>query len=471
MTRHNSKSRDLIFISHANPADNYFAIWLGNRLKALGFRVWVDLDDLKAGTRHWQEIENKIRLRTIKFLVVTSHNSRTATGVDNEINIAKGAENDFALTNFIIQLKIDNLPYTRLPPVLNDRFVISFKDDWGYGLSKLIKQLDEEGIEKNSDNFKSLTEYSRIFQGNSDKVVKINEKSFTNWLPIQTPPRLQIYKFKNRTEVVKSELLEAKIPVFPLFDRIITFAEIQTISFFLGTQEYELDKLEIPTDDWLHQISIDKPIAKRSDRRRAFNGLLNEAWKLTLLENGFVEFKLADETAHFVPTQNNRVVKQRYRDPLGRTTRPITLVGFSDKYSSLWHAAISAQATLSPIPHFSTRLHVAFTKDGVTPIGDGERAFRLRKSFCKFFWNDRWRRIYFAILARLEDDSGRISISTGGRESINVDHPITFQLPYSIDGDIADNVDENVDDSNIDAAIDNDNSLNLEYEYLDDDED
>jgi hypothetical protein len=40
-------SKNLIFISHAQPEDDYLAVWLASKLRQLGYNVWVDKDNLK----------------------------------------------------------------------------------------------------------------------------------------------------------------------------------------------------------------------------------------------------------------------------------------------------------------------------------------------------------------------------------------------------------------------------------------
>jgi len=35
--------REAIFISHANPKDNIFTLWLGAKLTSLGYEVWADV--------------------------------------------------------------------------------------------------------------------------------------------------------------------------------------------------------------------------------------------------------------------------------------------------------------------------------------------------------------------------------------------------------------------------------------------
>ena len=48
-------TRDAIFISHANPEDNAFTVWLGSRLTAAGYEVWADVLRLRGG-QDWQRL-------------------------------------------------------------------------------------------------------------------------------------------------------------------------------------------------------------------------------------------------------------------------------------------------------------------------------------------------------------------------------------------------------------------------------
>ena len=67
-------TRDAIFISHANPEDNAFTVWLGARLTAAGYEVWADVLRLRGG-QDWQRLlEDALRHRACKVLLVgTEH--------------------------------------------------------------------------------------------------------------------------------------------------------------------------------------------------------------------------------------------------------------------------------------------------------------------------------------------------------------------------------------------------------------
>ena len=52
--------KDQIFISHATPEDNEFTIWLASRLEMLGYKVWIDKNELLGGERFWPTIQKAI---------------------------------------------------------------------------------------------------------------------------------------------------------------------------------------------------------------------------------------------------------------------------------------------------------------------------------------------------------------------------------------------------------------------------
>ena len=52
------KERELVFISHANPEDNSFTLWLASRLRAAGYLVWSDLTQLFGGRLPYSEPED-----------------------------------------------------------------------------------------------------------------------------------------------------------------------------------------------------------------------------------------------------------------------------------------------------------------------------------------------------------------------------------------------------------------------------
>ena len=80
--------RDAIFISHANPEDNAFTVWLGARLSAAGYQAWADVPRLRGGQDWQRRLEGCLRNKAVKVLLVGTAEGIKKQGVRNEIQIA-----------------------------------------------------------------------------------------------------------------------------------------------------------------------------------------------------------------------------------------------------------------------------------------------------------------------------------------------------------------------------------------------
>src|ERR1700722_16328988 len=81
--------RDTVMISHANPEDNEFALWLSLQLAKDGYKVWCDLIDLIGGEQFWSDIEYVIRNRARKFVYILSRTSNESNrGFRKELHLA-----------------------------------------------------------------------------------------------------------------------------------------------------------------------------------------------------------------------------------------------------------------------------------------------------------------------------------------------------------------------------------------------
>jgi hypothetical protein len=104
-------ARNVIFISHAAPQDNDFAIWLGSHLSLLGYRVWSDVAKLKCGDYFWDNIEEVIRERAARVVVCLSKVAQTKNGVLDEISLSIATERAQNLKNFVVPIIIDDLAF------------------------------------------------------------------------------------------------------------------------------------------------------------------------------------------------------------------------------------------------------------------------------------------------------------------------------------------------------------------------
>ncbi len=83
--------------------------------------------------------------------------------------------------------------------------------------------------------------------------------------------------------------------------------------------------------------------------------------------------------------------------------------------------------------HITLRPHVVFTQDGRTPLDSKARTARLRKSFCKNWWNDRWRDLIRALTTALANEEEAFCLPLGGDiEATIAASPMNFATPLSI---------------------------------------
>ena len=120
----------MLFVSHANPEDNEFALWLTLRLAAEGYPAWCDITSLLGGELFWDDIQAAIRTRSAKFLFVLSRNSNGKPGPLDELSVARSVERDEQFRDFVIPLWIDDLPTSEFHIMLNRRNAIRFQEGW-----------------------------------------------------------------------------------------------------------------------------------------------------------------------------------------------------------------------------------------------------------------------------------------------------------------------------------------------------
>jgi hypothetical protein len=93
---------------------------------------------------------------------------------------------------------------------------------------------------------------------------------------------------------------------------------------------------------------------------------------------------------------------------------------------------------------------VVFTNDDGKPIEDAIKVHRLRRGFCKSWWNEQWRTLMRAFLWLASEGKPEILLPVGSGRSISLcSTPIEFEAPCGlsdvarvVDGDPIDEIDE-----------------------------
>lgn len=348
----NDLEKDLLFISHASHEDDYPAGWLASKLKSLGYRVFVDLQDLKAGDTFYTIIQPKIQQEAIKFITVnTKHYLHKAgiptTGVRKEINTATTVDDG----TFIIPIRFDQVDWKFFPSDYVGRNGVDFYNRWGPGFQELIDNLLAWKIPRESSDRNPLQLWHETLKVRNTKVDG-EEKILTNWFPINLPDQIYFHL----PSIVGDPAL-GRIPATTIKEGkgIITFAPKHVVSEIVPlTHSFQFATIdfanlsEVKISD---NVSIVRPVDK-------LKSLLNKSFKSHCRWKQLKLYKQSGEKEVYYFSHDHsgkrRSVSLR-RHNRGR----VYLVG--NRAGRNWHFAVSAKSELFPLPHFRLWYHVIFT--------------------------------------------------------------------------------------------------------------
>lgn len=452
--------RDLVFVSHATPEDNTFALWLSTRLKLLGYEVWSDVTQLFGGEKWWEDIDEVIGGYTCRFVLVITRESLAKPGVRRELKLALKAETDNGLKNFIIPIIIDDSPFTGQPLGLSERNIISFSENWANGLKKLSKAFERDGIEKSTHSV-STTKFVNLNQ--DPKVILNHEKDvvISNWLSIlEMPKSLNFYKLPVNISDYKDAVNSFNCPWFEYGGHLATFAYTGTVKGFFQDWEDGITKAASVELECVKKGYGHKGIGFSSlDGAIKINQLLLQSWDKAMRDKGLRPYSMANNrTAWFFPYQKPYIGRLSYPAVHG-DLRNRAIVGRSEANDVYWHFCLSAKPMFGKEPKFCTIPHVVFTEDGQTPISDDKRLHRLRRRFCKMWWNDKWRDILLSYLYQLSEGSPDLQLPVGSRQCVKVSiRPLMLNSPVSLVAQEKDELDDEIEDVFVDIKSEDEES-------------
>ncbi|MBB2144628.1 TIR domain-containing protein [Pedobacter sp. LMG 31464] len=405
--------RDTLFISHATPEDNEFTIWLATRLEQLGYKVWIDKNELLGGENFWGDIEQAIKYETVKFLLVYSNNIvykqeeiEIKSGILKEINFAKqaAAENP-ALKDFFTILNIDRAP-RGLFEGSADTNQISFDENWAAGLGILVKKLEKDQIVKAYEGEKSAIAkfyLSQYLSGN--KVVKKKELYYTNWWNTEKLPKhFYIFRFVNEVQAIAvSKANNLKIS-FRAANCIVCFSEIldQIVDSTAGKVEIEnVERLDVEIGKLIAGYDSDT-FPSYLDASNYFKRLLKRALHVSLREKGLSWYELSNKNNIYFHTIES-LPKGKVTFDFAKQDRKKTKNLFG-KHLEIgnWHFALSFRSVLHPEPGFHINSHILFTSNGKIPIESKSVQHSHRRRKGRRMFNEEWRDQMLAFLASLK---------------------------------------------------------------------
>lgn len=441
-------ARSALFISHANPEDNPFTLWLGAKLEALGYEVWGDIMRLRGGDDWQRKLEDAIRRRACKVLLVGTRASVDKQGVRNEIQIAHDVGNAIKDKEFIIPLRLE--PFDAPFLVAHAQF-IDFEGSWASGMAELITALEAYGVPHEVEADNSVWRELQLVSGKP--VARFPEALISNWLTVLIPKTIKLYDFKAGISIDLADARMASSP-WPLVRHLrgfLSFAGIEEL------QEHFGEKLPLSTvavreshdfidNGWpLHRI-------ERLDARTKSAELTHKAVDRFFATRGMNRFEFADgQAAWWTPFEAAPKGKVSFKWASLTGLRQIQ--GVSVKRGLHWHLAISLAFRSRPVRHMHVASHVIFSHDGKNLLLDSARMHRMRRSFTKSWRNARWRDMLLAFLSWVSSGESEVSVPAGANENfVLVLPPMLFKSPVSIQSASDEDLDEEqeIDDSDTD---------------------
>lgn len=417
-------NKNLLFISHAAPENNYLAGWLASKLRLLGYEVWVDVEDLRSGSSFWNEIELKMRNDSIRFIALVSESyvskSRNKnSGVFSEVTLAKTLSK--TIDNYILPIKVDGTSYDDFPLNILPLDTINFSTNWGSGLKKLIAELEEQKIDKGEPSNEVLSEWHSI-QKIQGTVKKKKEYYGSNWFNIDYPKQIYVYKF-----IGEIESLYKAIPFKFVRDAdyIIGFFDNSGLGFHfthfeqINTEEFATCE-EITLEDG---YTINNPPQKLV---RLLNLCVNE------------HFYNLDNFGVYQGANKKKIAYVRYNEnkngyislkKFGKRGRKI----YSTKGKIVWRFGLSFLFQLDPFPHLIVHYHLISSDDkGILKQDDQLKA---RRSIPAEWFNRDWYERILAFLHLASEFSDDLLLTVPvGRQDILIDlKPIQFKSQFSYD--------------------------------------
>jgi hypothetical protein len=456
-------TRAALFISHASPEDNAFTLWLGAKLTALGYSVFADVLRLRGGDDWERALEEAIRNKAAKVLLVATPHGVQKQGVRNEITIATQTAKKIGDTAFVVPLRL--APFEPQLQIAHAQY-LDFSKSWAAGLADLLALVDEFGIRRTGGG-----DHAELWQSIQLKDARTvgpgPERLVSNWLAIESvPDRLRFCDFKGGISLgaAQKAIKESPVPVAAFNRGFLSFAPIHQLQEYFGPNLPLEVVAERVTDDFLDSGWPDLHILSR-DARPKFTDLARQAMDAFFLAKGLHSFELASGRLAWWPTAAQATLKRRSFGWSGGPSGSRQIVGRSAKRGFHWHYGVSCWARTAPVWHMRIAGRVIFTTDGRELIGDARRLHKMRRSFCRAWRNDKWRDLLLAFWFWIADGAAFVDVPLGEGEPLRLRlPPMSFDAPFGID--VPDDAGESDDEEDDPESVGDDEGD--EFEELDD---
>jgi hypothetical protein len=455
-----TQTRDAIFISHATPEDNAFTLWLGGKLTALGYQVFADVLRLKGGDDWERILEDAIRNKAKRFLLVGTPGGVQKQGVRNEISIAIETAKKIKEDAFIVPLRLAAYPS---PLQIAQAQYIDFEKGWLRGLTELLPLLRDAGVPTTSSPA-STKNWQSLQLKDARTIGSEPENLISNWLSIDAlPSTITFYDFKGGISIgaAQTAMNDCVIPIATHNRGFISFAPPHQLQEYFGPNLPIEIADTCDTDKFLRSGWISQRLEPK-DCRPKFTDISRRALDAYFEGKGLKSFENANGRKAWWPTASHATMNQ-HAFAWGNIKGRRQLVGRSIKRGFHWHFGVSCVARTAPVQHVRIGGRVVFTSNGLEPIGDARRLHRMRRTFCKGWRNDKWRDLLLSFWYWIAEGADFVDVPLGDNVTMRLKlPPMLFTAPFSVNSPSdAESSDDQDDD---DPIVDRDDEFGDEEE-------
>lgn len=422
--------RDSIFISHATPEDNAFTLWLGGHLTALGYRVFADVLRLKGGDDWERVLEDAIRNRTKRFLLVGTPGGVQKQGVRNEITLAIETAKRIKEDGFIVPLRLA----AYAPPLqIAHAQYIDFERGWARGLAELLPLLEEAGIPKYPAG-EAAQSWQSLQLKDARSIGTTPEDLVSNWLSIDAlPASIAFYDFKSGISIGAAQKArkDCPLPIAAHGRGFLSFAPLYELQEYFGPY-LPLEIADTCETNTFLDVGWQSQRLTPKDCRPKFTDISRRALDTYFESQGLKSFEYASgRTAWWATTRHASMDQHSFAWSSFKGRRQ--LVGRSEKRGFHWHYGVSCLARSGPIRHVRVAGRVVFTSNGHDLIGDARRLHRMRRTFCKGWRNDKWRDLLLAFWHWISEGAESVEVPLGDGANMRLRlPPIIFTTPFGV---------------------------------------
>jgi hypothetical protein len=263
--------RTTVFVTHAAPDDNEFALWISSKLAMAGYGVWIDRRRLRGGDDFWDEIDRVLRNDAIKQIVVfTEHVGKP--GVKKEIAIGDTMKKRLSDPKFIIPIRAGDIAFSDAPPEFLRGNILDGRPNWHDCLKELFETLDGAGVPRSaSPDAATLRALVEAREDGRRFVLERPEQALTNWFPITAPERIRYYRFDGVQEQMIAWLASCRVPHVNTIRLAGTFTDPAGFSEASSFEQQTPTAYDIPFTDFVSGNALGPYL----DRPSATNDVVN----------------------------------------------------------------------------------------------------------------------------------------------------------------------------------------------------